>query len=114
MSKDGHIDYVEFPAQDLAAAKRFYGDAFGWRFKDWGPTYVDSPGAGIMVGFQAEAADAPAKPLAVVSADDLEAAEARVRAAGGVITKPIFSFPGGRRFHFRDPNGNELAAMQPA
>lgn len=113
MSENGRICYVEFPAQDVTAVKRFYGEVFGWRFTDWGPTYVDVQGAGLAGGFQADAAEAPAKPLVIVHADNLEAAEAKVRAAGGVITKPIFSFPGGRRFHFRDPSGNELAVLTP-
>lgn len=113
MSKTGEISYVEFPAQDVAAVKRFYTEAFGWRFTDWGPTYVDFQGAGLGGGFQADPAEAPAKPLVIVHAEDLEAMEAKVRAAGGVITRPIFSFPGGRRFHFRDPSGNELAVVTP-
>lgn len=113
MSENGRICYVEFPAQDVTGVKRFYGEVFGWRFTDWGPTYVDFQGAGLAGGFQADAAEAPARPLVVIHADDLEAAEAKVRAAGGVITRPIFSFPGGRRFHFRDPSGNELAVLTP-
>lgn len=113
MSENGRIVYVEFPAQEPAAVKRFYGEVFGWRFTDWGPSYMDFQGAGLGGGFQADPAEAPAKPLVVIQADDLEAAEAKVREAGGVITRPIFSFPGGRRFHFRDPSGNELAVLKP-
>ena len=84
-------------------------DAFGWRFVDYGPTYAAFDGAGLDGGLQGDAAAAPAKPLVILFARDLEAALAKVEAAGGTITAPIFSFPGGRRFHFRDPAGNELA-----
>ena len=109
MREDGKIDYVEFAAADLAAVKGFYAEAFGWRFVDYGPTYAAFENAGVDGGFQGEAAAAPAKPLVVLYAHHLEAMQARVEAAGGVVTVPIFSFPGGRRFHFRDPAGNELA-----
>jgi predicted enzyme related to lactoylglutathione lyase len=106
MREDGKIDYVEFPARDLAAAKAFYGAAFGWTFTDYGPGYA-AFNEGLDGGFQTE--DGPQKPLVILYARDLEAMEAKVRAAGGTISKPIFSFPGGRRFHFTDPAGNELA-----
>jgi predicted enzyme related to lactoylglutathione lyase len=106
MREDGKIDYVEFPAGDLAAAKAFYGAAFGWTFTDYGPGYA-AFNEGLDGGFQTE--DAPQKPLVILYARDLDAMEAKVRAAGGTISKPIFSFPGGRRFHFTDPSGNELA-----
>ncbi len=105
MREDGKVDYVELPGGDLAAVKGFYTQAFGWAFTDYGPTYA-AFNEGLDGGFQAEA---PAKPLVILYAHDLEAMEARVRAAGGKILKPIFSFPGGRRFHFADPAGNELA-----
>lgn len=107
MRQDGKIDYVEFPATDLPKVKDFYGQAFGWRFIDYGPTYVAFEDAGVDGGFQGEMA--ASKPLVVLFATDLEAMQAKVEAAGGEVTVPIFSFPGGRRFHFRDPAGNELA-----
>jgi predicted enzyme related to lactoylglutathione lyase len=107
MRQDGKIDYVELPGSNLAEVKRFYGDAFGWRFVDYGPDYAAFD-EGIDGGFWADA-PTKTKPLVVLFASDLEAMEAAVRAAGGVITKPIFAFPGGRRFHFTDPAGNELA-----
>jgi predicted enzyme related to lactoylglutathione lyase len=109
MREDGKIDYVEFPGADLFEIKRFYGEAFGWSFQDYGPDYVAFEGQGADGGFTSDPGEAPPKPLVVLYAHDLEALEARVRAAGGVITRAIFSFPGGRRFHFRDPSGNELA-----
>ena len=106
MRQDGKIDYVEFPGRGLPGLKDFYGQAFGWRFTDYGPDYAAFD-EGLDGGFDADtAAD---KPLVVLFATDLEAMQARIEAAGGVITKPIFSFPGGRRFHVRDPAGNELA-----
>ena len=106
MREDGKIDYVEFPVADLPAAKRFYGAAFGWTFQDWGPEYVSFDGAAVDGGFNAEVG--PNKPLVILYARDLEAMEVKVKAAGGAITREIQSFPGGRRFHFRDPAGNEL------
>ncbi len=109
MREDGKIDYVELPGGDLGSTRRFYEAAFGWRFMDYGPTYAAFEGAGLDGGLQGDAAEAPAKPLVILYAADLDAMEAKVRAAGGVIVRPTFSFPGGRRFHFRDPSGNELA-----
>lgn len=109
MREDGKIDYVELPGGgDLPAVKAFYAEAFGWRFTDYGPTYAAFE-EGVDGGFQADAEEASAKPLVILYAHDLEAMEAKVRTAGGAITQPIFSFPGGRRFHFTDPAGNEMA-----
>ncbi len=110
MLEDRKIGYVEMPATDLPATKAFYAEAFGWAFTDYGPTYA-AFNEGLDGGFQADPAQVPAKPLVVLFAKDLEDAEAKVRAAGGEIVVPIFSFPGGRRFHFRDPSGNELAVF---
>lgn len=103
-----HIDYVELRGGDLPASKRFYADAFGWGFVDYGPGYAAFEGAGLDGGLDAGAAEGT-PPLVVLRSDDLEAALDRVTAAGGEITAPIFTFPGGRRFHFRDPAGNVLA-----
>ena len=108
MREDGKIDYVEFPAGDLVPLKRFYAEAFGWSFTDYGPSYA-AFGEGLDGGFQGDAAEQLTKPIVVLYAHDLEAMEAKVRAAGGAVVRPIFSFPGGRRFHFTDPSGNELA-----
>ena len=108
MRTTGKLDYVELPARDLAASKRFYAEAFGWRFTDYGPTYAAFD-EGLQGGFQADAAEAPAAPLMVLYAEDLDAMLVKVTAAGADVTRPIFTFPGGRRFHFRDPAGTELA-----
>jgi uncharacterized protein len=109
MSQDNRIDYIELPARDMAATKHFYSAVFGWKFEDYGPGYASFHDGRLSGGFTTEA-EAPARGLLlVIYAGDLEAAEARVRAAGGAIAKAAFSFPGGRRFHFLDPNGNELA-----
>ena len=110
MREDGKVDYVEFPGGDLPATKVFYAKAFGWRFTDYGPGYCAME-EGLDGGFNGDPADRTAKPLVILFARDLEAMEARVRAAGGRITRPIFSFPGGRRFHFTDPGGNELGVF---
>jgi hypothetical protein len=105
--------YVELPVQDVQNTKKFFATAFGWDFTDYGPTYAATTTGETDLGLQGDRADWTAAPLAVILVDDLEASEAAVTGAGGVITQAIFAFPGGRRFHFRDPNGNELAVMQP-
>ena len=107
MREDGAIDYVELPAAGLAAAKGFYAAAFGWRFVDYGPSYAAFEGAGVDGGLNGE--DAHPAPLVILYAHDLEAMLAKVEAAGGKVVRPIFAFPGGRRFHFTDPAGNVLA-----
>ncbi len=112
MRQDGKIDYVEFPAGDMGAVQTFYREALGWSFVDYGSTYA-SFAEGVDGGFDADAAEQPKAPLVVIYAVDLEATLAKVRAAGGEIVKPIFAFPGGRRFHFCDPSGNELAVFTP-
>ena len=107
MREDGKIDYLELRGGDLAAVKGFYGQAFGWSFTDYGPSYSAFNEAGLDGGVDGRAERGP--PLPVLYAQDLEAMKTRVEAAGGTITVPPFDFPGGRRFHFRDPAGNELA-----
>lgn len=102
------IDYLEFPSGDGAASRRFFEAAFDWSFVDYGPTYSGIEGAGIDGGIDAEKTRVAA-PLAIVRTRDLEQALRDVEAAGGIITRPAFDFPGGRRFHFREPGGNELA-----
>jgi len=100
------IDYLEFTSPDIAATKDFFARAFGWSFNDYGPEYQELADAGVSGGIAA----APlAPPLVILKADDLEAALERVAGAGAEITKPIFAFPGGRRFQFREPGGTEMA-----
>lgn len=108
MREDGKLDYLEMPGGDLAATKAFYAEAFGWSFQDYGPTYAAFD-QGLDGGFDADAAEATKTPLPVLYAHDLEAMADKVTAAGGALTRAIYAFPGGRRFHFRDPAGNELA-----
>jgi hypothetical protein len=144
--KNNRIDYVEFAATDLAVFKKFYAEAFGWKFQDWGPDYASFEGAGLDGGVArvaakvdrgfasqlAQSKDSVAQPdvvgprdagggeapragstTVILYADDLEDAERRVVKAGGVIGAR-HEFPGGRRFHFRDPAGNELAVWTKA
>ena len=106
---DRRIDYIEFPVPDVGAAKQFYGRVFGWSFTDYGPDYASFEDGRLSGGFRSESSAAPGGPLVVIYALDLEAIAAAVEAAGGRITQPTFEFPGGRRFHFRDPGGHELA-----
>ena len=108
MPIDGSLDYIEIPAPDVNAAKAFYG-AFGWTFTDFGPDYVAFESAGRTGGFNAELkVTNQGGPLVVLYAADLDSMEARVVAAGAEIIGR-HSFPGGRRIHLRDPNGNEIA-----
>lgn len=102
------IDYIEFPSSDRAVTSGFFTAAFGWGVTSYGPDYDGIEGAGIDGGVD-QAAEKVAATMAIVRTDDLDDAERRVLAAGGVITRPQFDFPGGRRFHFREPGGNELA-----
>jgi uncharacterized protein len=113
MPRDRKLDYLELYGADLGAMKRFYGAAFGWSFVDYGDDYVGFAEAGLDGGIQGEK---PAPPLPILYAADLEGAVESVGQAGGAITRAIYAFPGGRRFHFRDPGGNELAVWsdQPA
>lgn len=104
-----HIDYIEFPATDIEATKRFYEEVFGWQFTDYGPDYVSFQGAGVHGGFTRQATVTVDGVLVVLYSSDLEAALSAVEGAGAEIVDPIFSFPGGRRFHFLDPNGNKVA-----
>ena len=110
MKKTGKLDYLEMSATGatLDSTKAFYSAAFGWSFTDYGATYAAFD-EGLDGGFQADTSEARPAPLPVLYSEELEATLAAVEAAGGVILQPIYSFPGGRRFHFRDPAGNELA-----
>ena len=110
---DARIDYVELPsltAHELTRA--FYTKAFGWTFADYGPDYSATTNGAVDVGLNGSTEDALSAPLPVVRVDDLEAAFDAVTKTGGVIARAIFAFPGGRRFHFIDPSGSELAVWQ--
>jgi hypothetical protein len=105
------LNYVELPVRDVAAAKAFYEAAFGWSLTEFGPTYAATLTGDTDIGLQGDPAEATKAPLAVIDVQDLEAALAAVQGAGAEIVRPIFAFPGGRRFHFLDPSGNELACV---
>jgi predicted enzyme related to lactoylglutathione lyase len=114
MPNDGALDYIELPATDIPATKRFYGSVFGWSFIDYGPDYIAFQVDGRDGGFNAERKPVQSGgPLVVLYANDLDAMEAKVKAAGAAILTRE-SFEGGRRFHFRDPNGNEIAVWTKA
>jgi len=105
------LAYVELPVTDSEASAAFFEATFGWTLTRFGPTYAGTMGQGTDLGLQGDAAEAPAAPLAGIRVEDLEAALAAVEAAGAAITRPIFTYPGGRRFHFREPGGNELSVF---
>jgi len=107
------FDFIEFPAENvenLNRSKDFYKNIFGWSYKDWGDDYSDTQSSGLSSGINADPSHRPRHPLAVIYAIDLEDIREKVIESHGVITREIFSFPGGRRFHFMDSSGNELAA----
>ena len=109
------IDYVELPSATAHELTRgFYAKAFGWQFTDFGPDYSATTSGDVDLGLNGQPDEALAAPLPVIRVDDLEQAFDAVVKAGGTIARPIFSFPGGRRFHFIDPAGSELAAWQAA
>ncbi|PSJ39805.1 VOC family protein [Allosphingosinicella deserti] len=97
------LNYVELPVRDVAAAQSFYEAAFGWTMTAFGPTYAATLTGDTDVGLQGDPAEATKAPLPVIEVDDLEAALSAVDQAGGTLTRPIFTFPGGRRFQFLDP-----------
>lgn len=106
---DRRIDYVELQATNLDAMKAFYGGAFGWTFTDYGPGYTSFDDGRLEGGFAKSGEVSTGGPLVVLYAVDLEAVRDAVVEHGGRIAREIFSFPGGRRFHFADPAGHELA-----
>ena len=111
MDKHEKIDYVEFPAKDMEATKAFFADVFGWKFIDFSPDYVAISNAGIDGGFFRSELSSSTKngsALIVFYSKHLEETMAKINKANGSIVKPVFEFPGGRRFHFDDPNGNEF------
>lgn len=107
--QDRRVDYIEFPSTDMEETKRFYSTVFGWGFVDYGPDYMSFADGRLNGGFRLEPAVTAGGPLVVIYATHLEDIEATIRANGGQIVMEIFEFPGGRRFHFADPSGNELA-----
>jgi hypothetical protein len=110
MAHEHHaIDYIEITVTDVAVAKQFYTAAFGWQFNDYGPTYAGIQGAAREQGGLTQGTVTRGGPLVVLFSNDLDKTLATVREAGGKIVKDPFEFPGGRRFQFLDPAGNELA-----
>lgn len=107
------FNYLELPVTDTHRAKAFYGAAFGWAFSDFGPSYAATTSGDTDIGFQADPEQKTTGALPVIEVADIDAALTAVSAAGGRVTLPTFAFPGGRRFHFADPDGHELAVMQP-
>jgi predicted enzyme related to lactoylglutathione lyase len=106
---DLRIDYIEFSATDIKKTKDFYSSVFGWKFTDYGPHYASFIDGRLAGGFREESKVTGGGPLIVLYTTDLEGVEANIREHGGEVVKAAFEFPGGRRFHFKDPNGNELA-----
>jgi len=112
MNKHEKINYVELPSKDIQKTKAFFMRAFSWEFEDFGPEYTAFSNQGIDGGFfksDMSSSTVNGAALIVFFSNDLEATQEKIEKSGGVILKPIFSFPGGRRFHFTEPGGNELA-----
>ena len=112
MNKREKINYLEFPAKDIEATKSFFSTVFGWVFVDYGPEYTAFSNDEIDGGFfksNLTASTEKGSALIIFYSKELEQTQTKIKQAGGTIIKPIFSFPGGRRFHFGDPNGNEYA-----
>lgn len=112
MKKDFTIDLIELPsasAEDLAKTKSFMSSVFGWQYTAWGDSYTDSDSAGIIHAFNADSDHKPEMPMVILYANDLEKTKTEIEKNGGKIVKEIFSFPGGRRFHFIEPSGNLMA-----
>lgn len=107
--QDNYINYIEFKAKDIDAIKSFYSNAFEWTFTDFGPSYTSFSNSGIAGGFELSDQEIQNGALVVLYYENLEKIRVNVKDSGGTISKDIFSFPGGRRFHFIDPAGNELA-----
>ncbi|MFT5822204.1 MAG: putative enzyme related to lactoylglutathione lyase [Crocinitomix sp.] len=106
---DSHINYIELLAHDLEKTKAFYTSVFNWKFTDYGPNYIAFDNCGLQGGFEKTDQAIVNGALVVLYHSDLETIKTKVEAAGAIISKEIFDFPGGRRFHFIDPSGNDLA-----
>ena len=112
MNQHEKINYVEFPAKDIEKAKAFFIEAFGWSFVDYGSEYAAFRNEGLNGGFfksELNSSSDNGSALIVLYSEKLESTRSKIEKAGGKIVKPVFTFPGGRRFHFTDPNGNEYA-----
>jgi predicted enzyme related to lactoylglutathione lyase len=112
--RNGQIDFIEFAVRDIAKTKAFFQELFGWNFEDYGPEYTCFLGGGISGGFFLSEKVETGGALIVIYAAQLEVMKQKVEAVGGTIVKDIFSFPGGRRFHFTDPSGHVLAIWSDA
>lgn len=108
--RDRSIDYVEFRTTNMSETKKFYSDVFGWEFTDYGPDYASFRDGRLAGGFAVAAEVGAGGPLVVLYVEDLEGMATKIEGHGGRIVRETFEFPGGRRFHFADPSGNELAA----
>jgi hypothetical protein len=108
------VDYFELPARHAGESGAFFEKAFGWSLQPYGPDYVELRGAGTLGGVNGDAKDQSKSPLVGIRTDDIAAAEAAVTAAGGMITRKTYTYPGGKRFFFREPGGNELLVYQPS
>lgn len=106
------LNYLELPSRDIGAARRFYAQAFGWAFTEFGPTYSATTTGDTDVGLNGDPSDMTARPLPVIDVDSIEQYREAVIKAGGQISRDVFPFPGGRRFQFIDPDGHELAVTQ--
>lgn len=112
MNQHEMINYVEFPSRDISSTKEFFNKAFGWEFVDYGPDYTAFSGQGLDGGFFKSDSCSSTKngaALIVFYSEQLEQTQTRIERAGGQIIRPVFSFPGGRRFQFTEPGGNEFA-----
>lgn len=117
MSQHEKMDYIEFSATDLAATKAFFSQVFAWTFEDFGSDYTAFDNAGLRGGFfrsELHASTINGSALIVFFSENLEETQDKIKQAGGKVIKPIFSFPGGRRFHFTEPSGNEFAVWAQA
>lgn len=103
------IDYIEFPAKNITKIKEFYSSVFGWKFTDYGPDYTSFDDGRLTGGFYVPSDNPSKAPLVVIYSEKLEETRETVLKHGGTIVREIFEFPGGRRFHFTDPDDNELA-----
>lgn len=108
-NKHNTINYIEFGGKNMKVLQDFYGSVFGWTFTEYGPEYLEFRDGVHVGGFNGEAAPSKGGALVIMYSEGLEATRDAIKAAGGTVTQDIYSFPGGRRFHFADPEGNELA-----